>query len=129
MDVDYANDKGSYVTSETAPVIDLTPGKIITWSAFRPEDGRQTFGLLSQVSPDGRYVIGTVKDRSVFLPVPKLEFSQLFFPIQGILAVYDRQTGTFASLPGADDPAFVQSNPSWSPDGQTIVFARSQAYG
>jgi len=28
---------------------------------------------------------------------------------------------------GADDPAFVQSNPTWSPDGQWIVFARARA--
>ena len=31
-------------------------------------------------------------------------------------------------MPGADDPNFVQSNATWSPDGQTIVFARSRAY-
>ena len=30
--------------------------------------------------------------------------SQLFFPIKGILVVYDRETGTYAPLPGADDP-------------------------
>jgi len=128
MDVDYANDKGSYVISEVAPDIRLTKEKIITWSNYKPEDSVQTFGLLSQVSPDGRYVVSTVKDRSVFLPMPGLEFSQLFFPIQGILAVYDRQTRTFQALPGADDPAFVQSNPAWSPDGRWIVFARSPAY-
>lgn len=128
MDVDYANDKGSYVTCKVEPEIDLTPDKIITWSDYRRADGVPTFGLLSQVSPDGRYVVSTVKDRSVFLATPGLDFSQLFFPIQGILAVYDRQTGTFAALPGADDSAYVQSNPAWSPDGRTIVFARSLAY-
>jgi tetratricopeptide (TPR) repeat protein len=42
--------------------------------------------------------------------------------------VYDRDKGTFAALGGADDPAFVQSNPTWSPDGEAIVFARSRAY-
>src|SRR5208283_698904 len=26
-----------------------------------------------------------------------------------------------------DDPAFVQSNPTWSPDGQTVIFARNRA--
>ena len=128
MDVDYANDKGSYVIADVAPEITLTKDKLITWSAYRSGDGRQTFGLLSQVSPDGRYVISTVKDRSVFLAMPKLEYSQLFFPIQGILAVYDRRTGEFKSLPGADDPEFVQSNPAWSPDGKTVVFARNKAY-
>jgi tetratricopeptide (TPR) repeat protein len=83
--------------------------------------------LLSQISPDGRYVLSTVKDRSVFIPRPDLAFSQLFFPLQGIVAVYDRETKTFSSLPGADDPAFVQSNPTWSPDGKTVVFARTGA--
>ena len=128
MDVDYANDKGSYVTAKTAPEIILTPDTLLSWSDYKREDGVQTFGLLSQVSPDGRYVISTVKDRSVFLATPELAFSQLFFPIQGLLAVYDRQTRTFAALPGADDPAYVQSNPAWSPDGRMIVFARSTAY-
>jgi Flp pilus assembly protein TadD len=31
-------------------------------------------------------------------------------------------------LPGADDPEYVQSNPTWSPDGKSIVFARTKAY-
>jgi len=35
---------------------------------------------------------------------------------------------TFSALPGADDPELVQSNPTWSPDGKTIVFARARAY-
>ncbi len=59
---------------------------------------------------------------------PGIEFSQLFFPIKGILVVYDTVTGTYAPLPGADDPDYVQSNPTWSPDGQWIVFARTRAY-
>lgn len=128
MDVDYANDKGSYALVETAPEMLLDRSKIISWSAFRPEDKQPTFGLLSQVSPDGRYVVSTVKDRSVFVPRPEIAFSQLFFPLKGILAFYDRQTGAMRALPGADDPEYVQSNPSFSPDGKTIVFARSKAH-
>ncbi len=128
MDVDYANDKGSYVVSNTAPKMVLAKNQVITWSAFRKEDTQPTFGLLSQVSPNGRYVVSTVKDRSVFVPKPDIAFSQLFFPLKGILAFYDRETGTFSALPGADDPEYVQSNPSWSPDGQYVVFARARAY-
>jgi tetratricopeptide (TPR) repeat protein len=127
MDVDYANNKASYVITRTAPEMRLATSDIITWDDYRREDGQQTFGLLSQISPDGRYVLSTVKDRSVFITRPDLAFSQLFFPLQGIIAVYDRETKTFTSLPGADDPALVQSNPTWSPDGQTIVFARTRA--
>ncbi|MBM4027741.1 MAG: tetratricopeptide repeat protein, partial [Planctomycetes bacterium] len=128
MDVDYANSKGSYVVTAVKPEMTLATSDIITWDDYKREDGEQTFGLLSQMSPDGRYVVSTVKDKSVFVPMPDLAFSQLFFPIKGILCVYDRRTRTFSALPGADDPAYVQSNPSWSPDGKYIVFARAWAY-
>jgi Flp pilus assembly protein TadD len=128
MDVDYANNKASYVLSPVEPETVLDPSKIITWSDYRPDANEPTFGLLSQISPDGRHVVSTVKDRSVFVPKPDLEFSQLFFPIKGILVVYDRQEKRFFPLPGADDPQYVQSNPAWSPDGRHIVFARAKAY-
>ncbi len=128
MDVDYANSKGSYIITRVAEEMVLATSDIITWNDYRKEDGEQTFGLLSQVSPDGRFVVSTVKDKSVFVPMPPLAFSQLFFPIKGILCVYDRQKQTFELLPGADDPNYVQSNPSWSPDGRYLVFARAKAY-
>ncbi|MHC4402588.1 MAG: tetratricopeptide repeat protein [Planctomycetota bacterium] len=128
MDVDYANDKGSYVIRPLAKDMVLEKDDLITWSEYQREDEEPTFGLLSQVSPDGRYVVSTVKDRSVFVPKDDLAFSQLFFPIKGILAVYDRQAKAFRALPGADDGRFVQSNPTWSPDGKCIVFARAEAY-
>ena len=128
MDVDYANSKGSYVITQVAEQMVLATSNIITWNDYRKEDKEQTFGLLSQISPDGRFVVSTVKDESVFVPRPDMAFSQLFFPIKGILCIYDRQTNTFQALPGADDPQYVQSNPSWSPDGQYIVFARTKAY-
>jgi tetratricopeptide (TPR) repeat protein len=128
MDVDYANDKGSYAMLPVSEEMVLDPTKIITWNDYRKEDGEQTFGLLSQVSPDGKYAVSTVKDESVFVPREDLTISQLFFPVKGILAVYCRETGTFRALPGADDPQYVQSNPTWSPDGKFIVFARSKAY-
>ncbi|MDZ7261139.1 MAG: hypothetical protein ONB05_03355, partial [candidate division KSB1 bacterium] len=128
MDIDYANDKGSYVISPIARETILTADKIITWSDYRREDGEMTFGLLSQISPDGRYVASTVKDRSIFVAKDGLDYSQLFFPIKGIIAIYDRQTKKFFSLPGADDPAYVQSNPTWSPDGKYIYFAKAPVY-
>jgi len=126
MDVDYANDKGSYIVTAVGEEIILSNEKVITWSDYRREDGELTFGLLSQISPDGRYAVSTVKDRSVFVPKDDPYFSQLFFPIKGILAFYDTETGRYSALPGADDRAYVQSNPSWSPDGQTLIFAKSE---
>jgi tetratricopeptide (TPR) repeat protein len=128
MDVDYANDKGSYAIVPVRESMTLDRDAIITWSDYHRDEGETTFGLLSQVSPDGRFVVSTVKDESVFVPKPGLDFSQLFFPVKGILCVYDRQTGTFRSLPGANDPQRVQSNPTWSPDGRYLVFAAAPAY-
>ncbi|NLW50684.1 MAG: tetratricopeptide repeat protein [Candidatus Brocadiaceae bacterium] len=128
MDVDYANDKGSYAIAEVRDEIVFDHGNIITWSDYDRQEDAVTFGLLSQVSPCGRYAVSTVKDWSVFVPTPGLEFSQLFFPVKGILVVYDRETQTFRALPGADDPRYVQSNPCWSPDGKHIVFARTEQY-
>jgi tetratricopeptide (TPR) repeat protein len=128
LDVDYGNDKGGYAILPVAEQMVMNDEKIISWSDYEKEDGELTFGLLSQVSPDGRYVISTVKDRAVFVATPGIEYSQLFFPIKGILVVYDTETRTYAPLPGADDPAYVQSNPTWSPDGKSIVFARTKVY-
>jgi dipeptidyl aminopeptidase/acylaminoacyl peptidase len=128
MDVDYANSKGSYVITKVAEQMTIAPADVITWDDYKKEDGEQTFGLLSQISPDGRFVVSTVKDKSVFVPQPDLAFSQLFFPLKGILCIYDREKRTFQALPGADDPQYVQSNPTWSPDGKYIVFARTIAY-
>ena len=128
MDVDYANNKGSYAITRVAKRMTLASSDIMSWGDYRKEDRQPTFGLLSQVSPNGQMVVSTVKDKSVFVEKPDLAFSQLFFPIQGILVVYRRSSGTFEPLPGADDPEYVQSNPCWSPDGKYIVFARSKAY-
>jgi hypothetical protein len=37
----------------------MDDAKIITWADYKREDGELTFGLLSRVSPTGRYVIST----------------------------------------------------------------------
>ena len=56
LDVDYGNDKGGYAILPVSKDMVLNDEKIITWSDYRKNDGEATFGLLSQVSPDGRYV-------------------------------------------------------------------------
>ncbi len=129
MDVDYANDKGSYTISDIVDSCIIARENIITWSTYRKSDGENTFGLLSQISPDGRYTVSTVKDRSVFVAIDdNFKYSQLFFPVKGILAYYDKLTNIFSKLNGACDKTFVQSNPSWSPDGKDVIFARNTRY-
>jgi tetratricopeptide (TPR) repeat protein len=128
LDVDYGNDKGAYAIMPVSKHMVMSDDKIITWADYKREDGQLTFGLLSRVSPSGRYVVSTVKDRSVFVALPDIMISQLFFPIKGILVIYDRETKKFTALPGADDPQYVQTNAVWSPDGKYLVFARAKAY-
>jgi hypothetical protein len=128
MDVDVANDKGAYALTAFEPTTTLSREKIFSWNDYYPVGRRvRTFGLLARVSPDGRYVIGGTKDRAVFIPRSDLEYSQLFFPVQGSLAFFDRETGTIHMLPGADDDRYVQSNGAWTPNGEEITFARSTA--
>ena len=113
MDVDYANDRGSYAIADVARHMVLGKDQVITWATTR----KRTSNPRSAYCPKslGRPLCGEHDDRSVFVPTDDLAFSQLFFPIKGILAVYDRQTRKFFALPGADNPKFVQSNPTWSP--------------
>ncbi|MFC1509228.1 tetratricopeptide repeat protein [Candidatus Omnitrophota bacterium] len=126
MDVDSGGDKGSYVITPVEEQIFLTREKLITWSDYKREEGEFTFGLLAQISPNGRYVATTLKDRVIFLGKnTDIAFSQLFFPVKGIIGIHDRETGDIFSLPGADDKRYVQSNPSWSHDGKYLYFARA----
>ena len=128
MEVDSGNDKGAYAIMPMVQDILLDRTKIISWSNYRKEDHDPTFGLLCQVSPDGRYVAGTVKDQALAVYKSDLMYSQLFFLIKGIVAIYDRQSRTFTALPGADDKQYVQTNATWSPDGASLVFSRGRAY-
>jgi hypothetical protein len=125
MDVDRNGDKGGYFTAPVAPRMQLDEGHYITWNAFRPEDAKSSMGLFTKVSPDGRYLVSTVKETSLFAMLPDVWFSQLFFPIEGYLALYDQAEDRFGALPGADRSDVVQTCPEWHPDGQTIVFARA----
>jgi tetratricopeptide (TPR) repeat protein len=128
LEVDSGNDKGAYAVTPVMPDIILDRTKIISWADFRREDKDPTFGLLCQVSPDGRFIAGTVKDQALAVYRPNLMFSQLFFLIKGIVAIYDRTTRRFSTLPGASDRNFCQTNATWSPDGSTLVFARAKGY-
>ena len=124
MDVDAFGDKGSYLIANVDKNVEMQPENFITWSDFQE---KSTMALLSQISPNGKYVVSTLDDNEIFESREQLEYSQLFFPIKGILTVYDIENHKFHALPGADDTTYVQSNSNWSPDNEYIYFARSKA--
>ncbi|MCK5703853.1 MAG: PD40 domain-containing protein [Cyclobacteriaceae bacterium] len=122
-------DKGGYFVSEVEDTIQFKLSNFRSWSKI---EKRRTFGLFSKLSPDGRYIVTTVKDRVLvknfkFPPVENVYYSQLFFPVNGHLAVYDRQTDILKELPGANLDEYVQSNATWTADGKNIIFSRADA--
>ena len=153
LDVDGPqNDKGLYALVPVRKEMSIRNEDVIRWSSFRgaapvKTDGpaAKRFGFMSQVSPDGQYVVTTIDDprerglqhangmargladRFYNAGYKDYGFGQVFYPTRGILAWYSRAAGQLQPLPGADDPLYVQSNAVWSPDGQYLVFARAEA--
>ena len=136
MDIDGpANDKGLYALASIKPQMALRNQDVISWSAIKDNTASPSrIGFMSQVSPDGRYVVTMLRDlraqlaKSYYLVnFQDYRFLQVFYPTRGILAWYDRATGKKQPLPGADDERFVQTNAVWSPDSKFVVFARAQA--
>lgn len=152
MDLDGPrNDKGMYALAAVQPHMAIRNEDVISWTTFlgRPQ-GDLRVGFMSQVSPDGRYVVtmisGWQQEASPGAGAgpgrrPRRQlisnfyvanfkdygFLQVFYPTRGILAVYDRTTGRLAPLAGADDPRYVHTGAVWSPDGRYLVFARAEA--
>jgi hypothetical protein len=148
------NDKGLYALAPVAKNMTIRNQDVIRWSAFQEnleaktsEPAVKRFGFMSQVSPDGRYVITSIgppgakdlhhkenpnfapglSDRLFSMTHKDVHFLQVFYPTRGILAWYDRKSATLRPLPGADDPRFVQTSAFWSPDGKYLIFSRAEA--
>lgn len=148
------NDKGLYALVPVQKLMTIRNQDVIRWSSFREnpsasdqEPAVKRFGFMSQVSPDGRYVVTNIgppgmgrvhQDKNVgFAPglsdrlfstnYQDVYFNQVFYPMRGILAWYDREAKKLRPVPGADDPQFVQTSAFWSPDGKYLVFSRAEA--
>jgi TPR repeat protein len=134
MDVDGPrNDKGLYAVVPLRPQTTIRSEDIVAWNTDETV-GQSRVGFMSQVSPDGRYVLTTFAGPQHDLPstyfvtnFKDYRFLQVFYPTRGILVFYNRATGLRQPLPGADDPRYVQTDGVWSPDGKYIVFARAEA--
>jgi tetratricopeptide (TPR) repeat protein len=136
MDMDGPqNDKGLYAIVPVKPQMTINATDMVTWDPTHYRQvGLNRVGFMSQVSPDGKYVVTTVTtaDRApqnnyYVVNFKDYRFLQVFYPTRGILAWYSRDTGRRAPLPGADDPRYVQTDGVWSPDGSYLVFARAEA--
>ena len=131
------NDKGLYGLIPLHKESSISNDYIIHWSAFSDKSAQKRFGFMSQVSPDGKYVItsidvpgahGTrVVDRLYNGFYNNYGFGQVFYPTRGVLAWYSKETGKLQVLPGADDPNFVQTSAFWSPDGKYLIYSRGPA--
>jgi len=138
IDVDGpANDKGLYALIPIKKVSTISNDYLIHWSAFSEEHSQKRFGFMSQVSPDGKYVVNSIDvpyahgvrvlDRLYNGFYANYGFGQVFYPTRGVLAWYSKETGKLQPLPGADDPNYVQTSAFWSPDGKWLVFSRAAA--
>ena len=135
MDLDGPqNDKGLYAIAAVQPRMSIRSQDVIAWNSFKEQPaGPMRVGFMSQISPDGQYVVTTVgaeKDlaRNYYVANFKdYRFLQVFYATRGILVVYNRAAKDRQPLPGADDRRYVQTNATWSPDGKYLVFARAEA--
>jgi len=141
MDLDGPqNHKGMYTLASVTPAMSIRNRDVVEWSTARGRlEGKTRVGFMSQVSPDGRYVMTTVNPTALEQTTPDppsiyyvanftdYRFLQVFFPARGILAWYSRASGMLQPLAGADDPRYVQAGAVWSPDGKYLVFARALA--
>ena len=131
MDMDGPDgDKGAHVLKAISREMVIRDGDVFTWNSYREGrerfEAHQSFGMFPQISPDGRYIVSTVYESVFVQNYMDYRFLQTFYPTRGILAIYTRATGEIHRLPGADDPDYVQSNGTWRPDGEEIVFIRAR---
>ncbi|HZD32029.1 MAG TPA: hypothetical protein VE779_10265, partial [Candidatus Angelobacter sp.] len=143
------NDKGLYALVPVSKQMTIRNQDVIRWSSFQEDAAARTtepavkrFGFMSQISPDGRFVVTSIgppglknehktelpefaagiADRLYSMNFKGPPFNQVFYPTRGILAYYDRQEGKLRPLPGANDPHFVQTSAFWSPDGKYLIY-------
>ncbi len=126
MDVDYKNDKGSYFLGSVGDQMMIADQNLFSWNDFPRNDGLQSSGLFSRLSPDGNHVVSTIDDISFLAKISDPYCSQLFFPIQGSLAYYSKSDrAIYRLMTSSDRREIVETDPSWGPEGNHILFARA----
>jgi len=75
--------------------------------------------------PNGTNVAVTGGQSVKVRPLITLE-TQEFYVVTADINIVDAETLKATRLAGASEPQYMESFPTWSPDGKTIVFARTQ---
>jgi hypothetical protein len=124
------NDKGLFAIVNIKSIVSICNQDLISWSSFRGKLGSTLrVGFMSQISPNGQFVITTVHDPGINQteyerhrdPIDLTQsyyvanfrdyrFLQVFYPTRGVLAWYDHNEKKFSTLPGADNTTFVHTN-------------------
>ncbi|MGA2351331.1 MAG: tetratricopeptide repeat protein [Terracidiphilus sp.] len=129
------NDKGLYALVSVKQETVIRNQDMVSWNPSQDMQYKlNRVAFMSQVSPDGQYVVNTVsgaehapQNNFYVVNFKDYRFLQVFYPTRGMLAWYNHSTKERHLLPGADDPRYVQTDAVWSPDGKYLVFARAEA--
>lgn len=104
LDVDGpGNDKGLYGIVPVEAETSIRNENVIRWSSFAEEKASKRFGFMSQISPDGQYVVTSIENPGSHIKnfdsrfyngfYRDYGFGQVFFPTKGVLAWYSKATG------------------------------------
>ncbi len=129
-----ANDKGLYAIAPIRRHMSIRNKDMVQWNA----DGRvgaTRVGFMSQVSPDGRYVVSTFAGPALDVPRNVLRHQFQGLPLlAGLLSnprhpgVVQPRHGHSASLcPAPTIPILCRRTAFGAPTASTIVFARAEA--
>ena len=124
IDMDYAGNKGAFTYNRLQDSTQIDTSDVFSWNSLPVnKPAAYNMGLFTKLSPQAKYLAGTVNESSVFVMMDDIRFSQLFFPATGQLAIFDVAKNRFFPLPGASESDRVQTSPEWSPDGKTLAFS------
>src|ERR1017187_8790319 len=129
------NDKGLYALVDLKPETVVCSSDLVSWNPSHDLQYKlNRVAFMSQVSPDGQYVINTASgaqhnayNNFYVVNFKDYRFLQVFYPTRGVLSWYSRVTKERHRLPGRDDPRDVQTDAVWSSEGKYLVFARAKA--
>ncbi|MGO9239410.1 MAG: tetratricopeptide repeat protein [Bryobacteraceae bacterium] len=131
------NDKGLYALVPVGQHTSIRNDYVIRWNSFSDDPAKKRFGFMSQISPDGQYLVTSTEppnakmtsmDERLFNGFYRnYGFGQVFYPTRGVLSWYSKKTRKLQPLAGADLTDMVQTSAFWSPDGKYLVYSRAKA--